>query len=333
MRLSALVVSVLALTIPAMSRAADPVPRQPAAESQPAPDAIDLGTDKNSRMTVDVTIGGKGPFPFIVDTGAERTVIAREVAGQLALREGGSSTLHSMGASEPVHTVVIPQLAANKLVVNKIVAPALAQRNLGAAGILSLDGLKSQRMLLDFASGRMTLTPSTERPDDWQGETIVVTAHSRVGELILTGARIDDDPVEVILSTGSDLSVGNLALRQRLMAHHAAGSSGHAPIELLDVTGNTTKLDYIVVDRLSIASLRVTNLPIAFADAHMFRVLGLQRTPALLLMQHEPLEGPRWAPLVGWLDAQLAAAPQALSPALRLPLAEQRLHRGDLAGW
>ena len=77
--------------------------------------------------------------------------------------------------------------------------------------------------------------------------------------------------------------MGNLALRQRLMAHHAAGSSGHAPIELLDVTGNTTKLDYIVVDRLSIASLRVTNLPIAFADAHMFRVLGLQRTPALLL--------------------------------------------------
>jgi hypothetical protein len=283
MRLSALVVIVLALTIPAISQADEPpaAPEQPAADSQAPTDAVTLATDK--RMTVEVMIDGKGPYAFIVDTGSERTVIARELASQLALREGASSTLHGMGGSESVHTVVIPQLAANTLVVRKIVAPALAQYDLGAAGILGLDSLKSQRMLLDFAAGSMTLTPSGVRQDDWQGETIVITAHSRLGELILTGARIGDDEVNVILSTGNDVSVGNLALRQRLLAHHDATSTAHTPVALLDVTGNTIRLDQTVVDRLNIANLRVVNLPIAFADAHMFRVLDMVRTPTLLL--------------------------------------------------
>ena len=39
-----------------------------------------------------------------------------------------------------------------------------------------------------------------------------------------------------------------------------------------------------------------------------------------------------WRPLLQWLDAQIAAAPASVAPALRFVLAEQRLHRGDIAG-
>lgn len=275
----------LAMTAPATLWAGEPTGAQEQAAVDPevVPDVITLSADKNRRMTVDVTINGNGPYPFIVDTGAEGTLIPRELAEQLSLRGGPEVKIHSMGASKVVRTAVIPQLAANKMIVKDVVAPALTRSNLGAAGILGLPALKSQRMLLDFKAGSMTLTPSDEAQENWEGESIVVTARSRLGQLILTDASIDGDHVQVIVDTGNYLSVGNLALRRLLTARRAAPFGGRAPIELLDVTGNTTQVNYTIVDQLRIATLGFENVPIAFADAHVFTMLGLKRTPTLLL--------------------------------------------------
>jgi superfamily II DNA or RNA helicase len=43
-------------------------------------------------------------------------------------------------------------------------------------------------------------------------------------------------------------------------------------------------------------------------------------------------EQPLFQPLLEWLDARLARAPDEVPPGLRFHLAEQRLHRGDMAG-
>ena len=289
MRLSIVFGIALSLAAPGISTAnlwaaeAGDALEPPAADSQAAGDVITLFTDKSQRMAVDITINGKGPFPFIIDTGAENTLIARDLADQLALAEGPDKTIHSLGATRTVGTVIIPQLAVNRLIVKDTVAAALSRNNLGAAGILGLPALKSQRMLMDFKAGMMSLTPSDERQENWQGESIVVTARSRLGQLILTDASIDGEFVQIILDTGNDLSVGNLALRRLLSKRGAVRSSAAGPSELLDVNGATTLLDYAIVKELRIASLGFENVPIAFADARVFSVLGLKRAPALLL--------------------------------------------------
>ena len=54
-------------------------------------------------------------------------------------------------------------------------------------------------------------------------------------------------------------------------------------MELLDVNGATTQLDYAIVKEMRIATLGFENVPVAFADARVFTVLGLKRAPALLL--------------------------------------------------
>ena len=38
---------------------------------------VTISTDNADRMTVPVSVGGKGPYEFLVDTGSERTVISR----------------------------------------------------------------------------------------------------------------------------------------------------------------------------------------------------------------------------------------------------------------
>ncbi len=276
---------VLSMAVPAYLWAAEPgdAPLEASVDGVAVTDVITMFNDSGQRMSVDITINGRGPFPFIVDTGAENTLIARDLATQLALQEGPDKTIHSLGASRTVGTVVIPQLAVNRLVVRDTVAAALSRNNLGAAGILGLPALRSQRMLLDFKAGTMSLTPSDERPENWEGDSILVTARSRLGQLILTDASIEGEFVQVILDTGNDLSVGNLALRRLLAKRGAIRSGSETAIELLDVNGTTTIVNATTVKEFRIASVGFENLPVAFADARVFTVLGLKRAPALLL--------------------------------------------------
>lgn len=246
-----------------------------------AADVLSFGTDPNMRMTVAVNIGGKGPFPFIIDTGAQRTVIARELAERLGLDHGQITEIHSMSGAKSVRTVVIPSLEVNRRTVRDIIAPALAQENLGAAGILGLDTLQSQRVLLDFKAATMTVTPSTERQEKWNGEEIVVRAKSRFGQLVLADASVDGERVYVIIDTGAQVSVGNEALRRKLFG--SKKPRDWHQIQLVSVTGGMTVANYTTANRLRIAGLHISNLPIAFADAHPFLKLDLRKKPALLL--------------------------------------------------
>ena len=61
----------------------------PAAEEEASPEAVPLALEEiDSRLTVPVAVGSRGPYNFIIDTGAERSVIARELARSLRLEPG-----------------------------------------------------------------------------------------------------------------------------------------------------------------------------------------------------------------------------------------------------
>src|SRR5690349_9287771 len=66
----------------------------PSANQDPSGDEVlSYDSDETWRMTVLVDVDGRGPYPFIVDTGAERTVVARELAEALQLPSRGDVTL------------------------------------------------------------------------------------------------------------------------------------------------------------------------------------------------------------------------------------------------
>ena len=58
-----------------------------------------LGFD-DSRMTVPVSIGASGPYRFIIDTGAERTVVSRELAGSAQPRRRAPRARDDDGGAE-----------------------------------------------------------------------------------------------------------------------------------------------------------------------------------------------------------------------------------------
>ena len=271
--IAALVLAITAAAPGALPARQGEVP-PPAAESTLAFD------DSASRMTVPVTIGGTGPFAFIIDTGAERTVISRELATKLGLSRGPDVRLTAMTGTSSVGTVVIPSLNVSRITSQPIEAPALYATHLGAPGMLGIDTLSGHALAIDFETNRMTVRPSTKRNrTPIQSGDIVVRARSVFGQLIVTQADYTGRRISVIIDTGSAVSMGNSALRARMRSELKAAH----PITLTSVTGATMIADYTQVGRLDIGGVTFNHLPIAFADAAPFRKFGLTDEPALLL--------------------------------------------------
>src|SRR5690606_29699784 len=82
----------------------------PAPDGLPGVEILDMEHERHRRMTVPVTIGGEGPFQFMIDTGAQATVLSRTLADQLGLFDRRPATLVGMASSRPVETTEIADL-------------------------------------------------------------------------------------------------------------------------------------------------------------------------------------------------------------------------------
>lgn len=244
-------------------------------------DDVGIGQDRRSRMTVPISIAGKGPYQFLIDTGAERTVISAELARELALEGGDPARMHSMSGVANVETVIIPQLQVSRKSVEGIHAPALKAVHIGASGMLGVDTLQSQRVTFDFERQTMTVAPSKSGIVDRDPNEIVVRARTRFGRLVLVDASLDGQKLTVVLDTGSEVTVGNEALRKKLVGKRRIGLT--VPIDLVSVTGGAIRADYTRVKQVRLGGVLINDLPVAFAEVHPFKKLGLSNRPALLL--------------------------------------------------
>lgn len=242
-----------------------------------SPEVIPAATDRHDRMTVPVRIGNAGPFDFLIDTGSQNTVISTMLAERLALPPDGEATVVSVAGRERRQTVTIDDLALGSRTYHGLVAPLLEASHIGADGIVGIDSLQDQRVLIDFAASRI-LVGDARALGGGDGFEIVVKARRKAGQLIMTDAVIDRVRVAVVIDTGAQTSIGNRALHRALARRAASGR-----VELTSVTGQTLTADMAEAGRLTMVGMEFTNVALAFADSPAFAALGLDRRPALLL--------------------------------------------------
>jgi hypothetical protein len=92
--------------------------------------------------------------------------------------------------------------------------------------------------------------------------------------------RAGNVPLDAVIDTGSEVTIGNSALRDKLIGRH------HVKFwtaEVTGVTGVTIPIQMTIIDRLQLGPVTLQYVPIAFADVPPFAMFGLSDEPALLL--------------------------------------------------
>ncbi len=253
---------------------------EPGSRINPESEIIDLDEDRSERMTVPVSIEGKGPFAFVIDTGAERTVISRKIADRLALEGEDPAELMSIAGTSMVDMVYVPRLTLGQKSYDGLVSPVLAAQHIGADGILGLDGLQDQRILFDFVLNQIFIEDANEERSRSSSREIVVTAKRRSGQLIFTDATISGLKVNVIVDTGAQVSIGNAELQKRLLRRAKELDDDKL---LIAVTGDTLGVEFGRIRDFRIGRARFDSLSVAFADAPPFERFGLADKPTLLI--------------------------------------------------
>ena len=246
----------------------------------PAAETLALEEERNRRLTLPVRVEGNGPFAFMIDTGSQATAITREIRDLAGLAPAGTATLVGMASRREVELASVRRLEFGTNSFTNFTAPVLERTHVGADGIIGLDALQDFRVLLDFRKQTISVEDASTKGGRG-GFEIVVRARSRLGQLLITDAMVEGVRATVIIDTGAQTSLGNLALLERIRARRAE------QVVTTDVNGVDITGQLAFVHTLNIQGLSLTNVPLTFADTPAFAALGLEDRPVLSIgMQH-----------------------------------------------
>jgi predicted aspartyl protease len=282
----------IAASAPAQApRIAKPRPAPPGPSTMPPlkpaeiDNKLDIGGDDvkarkvETRMTVDVQVNGRGPYHFVVDSGADTTAVGTRLSRDLQLPLGSPVVLNGMTDRNIVDRVKVASLSLGPSTISNLELPALKEEDLGGDGMIGIDALVRQRLMLDFDQ-RTIKVEDAYKPAPHFTDEIVIVARLQHGQLILTHVKAGGFSLEAVIDTGSEISIGNLALRDKLMSRNL---NKDWTISTTGVTGKTVDLQLGLLRELHVGSITLRDIPIAFADVPPFKVFGLSDEPALLL--------------------------------------------------
>ncbi|MDQ2765144.1 MAG: retroviral-like aspartic protease family protein, partial [Pseudomonadota bacterium] len=242
------------------------------------PISLSTVADLYRRMTAPIRINGAGPFPFVVDTGANQSVLSEELSLQLSLPVGPFEPLNGVAGVENAATTNAALEIGGRTEKN-VVFSLLPAKAIGGVGMLGLDRLEGQELTLDFQGRTLDIKPPGRL---WRDPAdIAVKAHRRDGQLTLVDADLAGIPLVAFLDSGAQNTIGNMALRSLALTRNPKSPWTDTPI--VSATGQTIDAQIADLPQLRVGGMRLPNWPVAFADLHTFKMWDLTRKPAILL--------------------------------------------------
>ncbi|HEV8407783.1 MAG TPA: retroviral-like aspartic protease family protein [Sphingomicrobium sp.] len=232
-----------------------------------------------TRLSVAVMVNGRGPYHFIVDSGADTSVVGLRIAHDLELPLATPAILDAMTSRNIVDRVRVNQLTIGSSTIRNLELPALREVDVGGDGMIGIDALIEQRLMMDFEK-HLIKVEDARVPEKFDPRDIVIIARRQHGQLILTHVKAAGYDLDAIIDTGSEITIGNLALRDKLMRRNR---DKFITVPVVGVTGATENLQFARIGELQLGPVTLKDVPMAFADVPPFKLFGLSEEPALLL--------------------------------------------------
>jgi predicted aspartyl protease len=245
---------------------------------------IAASTDAESHMRVTVQINGNGPYRFVVDTGADRSVLAADVAADLGLLHGGRVMMEGAVRAVASETVAVQELSFGAVTCKNLLLPLLPRSMLEADGYLGLDALDGHLVTFDFKNHTLGIgQPRSRLGALWlkQDETRIRASGSS-GHLRAVNCSVDGAMATAFIDSGAEVSAGNSSLLAVLTGRRRPDYEIGA-IPITDITGGQLSGGMTIVKKIQLMELHFSDCPLVIADFQVFDIWGLRDRPALLI--------------------------------------------------
>ena len=237
-------------------------------------------------LVVPATIDGRGPFPFILDTGADGTGIYRWFADKQGFAPGPDSEVGGMTGTTKNPTYRLADVSVDGRTIRNVVADSFPNRHdveveAGAIGNDLMDGAVA---IFDFPCKTVEILP---KPVDMAG-ILTPDAHKIVAGGVNDGTQLSF-PVEIggvrgvaVLDTGSsDTRVNTAFLKAAGIDPASAAFRNAEPI--FGVAGKATPSRKGPVGAVRFAGLEVSGPELRVIDMPVYKSFGFGDGPAMIM--------------------------------------------------
>lgn len=239
--------------------------------------------DRIGRIMAPVFLNGRGPYAFVIDSGASRSAIAPRLVAELGLVPDPAKTLMLRGVTgaAEVQSILVERLQAGDIVLSNQHLPVVTTDVFADAdGILGVEGFAQMCLQADFTRNRISIT-GNGCPRMGRG-WVRIPASLRFGRLLRVGAVIRSHHVHAIIDTGAARSLGNPALLRALSLESKADDPD-SDTQVIGATFQQAEGDLLVIPRLYLGKIGIRNMRVAFGDFNVFQLWDLVDEPAIVV--------------------------------------------------
>ncbi|UTW60161.1 aspartyl protease family protein [Kordiimonas sp. SCSIO 12603] len=238
-----------------------------------------LERDAYGRLMVGVHVNGEGPFPFILDTGASRSVIYRSLTALMDIQAVPfkSRSIVTARGYRRVQVFDVRDLFAlgQTLQVEDTVAlPDVIGSQ--AKGLIGVDVLTGKTLLMKPKDDLAVLLDSSDDFREEDGWSYIQGRPVAYGSLALE-IEIGGVTVPLIVDTGASHTVINTS------GAEAMARSGIEEKETSARIAGTRSTKQMLVPDLVLGDLEIGNAELYVADIPVFVLLGASNVPAMIL--------------------------------------------------
>lgn len=225
-------------------------------------------TVSNDHVFLNVKINGQGPFTFLLDSGAAKTIIAKSLADRLHITTSGPIAMRGIGGFGSVSMGEIDSLSLGKLVlhIQRTMITDLSKFHSFDAGplegILGYDFFVRFPMTLDFKGKTLTLY----NPDrDYRPKFANTLDAELYFQIPLITAKLDGHEAKMLFDLGAQTSIllfGRELIEKDLRDKLIKDST---TLEIMGVGGNSSVF-ISSLDSVTIGSEKIENPKIFWSD-------------------------------------------------------------------
>jgi predicted aspartyl protease len=240
-------------------------------------------------IVTDVDVDGQGPFPFILDTAASRTMLYEHLRQRLGLQPSSPKLLtvygiDNVGTAIPVQPNEL-RLAEEKL--HGLTMGVLPDQSEAQDGVLGLDVLTRYIVALDRDTMRLKLiAPDNDSAADYQQWPSTEMTRRPLKDTTINfwtvRTSIKGVAINTLLDMGAGMTLLNWAAAEKLGYKRTNFSSDGVPQQLRDALGTVEPVGVVNDLTIWMGGRIFNNQTVIIANAAVFRYFGMDELPAAI---------------------------------------------------